>query len=65
MTSRSVLPALEITMHLEPHTLKMLGMMLVLLAGVVAWVVAILLLIEVTKQYLDVLSYIMKLAQLG
>lgn len=37
----------------------------VFLAGVFVWCMSILLLIEVTKQLLDVLTYIMKLAQLG
>ena len=52
-------------MHLKPTTLKTLGMILVFLTAIFVWVIAILLLIEVTKQLLDVLSYIMKLAQLG
>ena len=37
----------------------------IFLAGVFAWVVTILLLIQVTQQLLDVLAYIMKLAQLS
>ena len=40
-------------------------MILVFLAGILVWVIAIILLLEVTRQLLDVLSYIMKLAQLG
>jgi hypothetical protein len=52
-------------MHLEPTTLKTLGMIAVFLAGIFVWICSVLLLIEVTKQLLDVLSYIMKLAQLG
>jgi hypothetical protein len=52
-------------MHLEPTTLKTLGMIGVFLAAIFVWVVAILLLIEVTKQLLDTLTYVMKLAQMG
>ena len=52
-------------MHVDPTTLKTLGMIAVFLAGVFVWCLAILLLIEVTRQLLDVLAYIMKLAQLS
>lgn len=52
-------------MHVDPATIKTLAMILVFLAGVFVWIVSILLLVEVTRQLLDVLSYIMKLAQLS
>jgi hypothetical protein len=52
-------------MHLEPTTLKVLGLILAFIAAVIVWVIALLLLMEVTRQLLDVLAYIMKLAQLG
>ena len=37
----------------------------IFLAGVFAWVITLLILIETTRQLLDVLEYIMKLAQLS
>lgn len=52
-------------MHVDPATLRTLAMVLMFLVGIFVWVVAILLLIDVTRQLLEVLSYIMKLAQLG
>jgi hypothetical protein len=53
------------TMHLEPTTLKTLTMILIFLAAIAVWIAALLLLVEVTHQLLDVLAYIMKLAQMG
>lgn len=52
-------------MHVDPATIRTLSMILVFLAGVLAWVVTLLILIETTRQLLDVLEYIMKLAQLS
>lgn len=52
-------------MHVDPATLRTLAMILIFLAGVLAWVVALLVLMETTRQLLDVLEYIMKLAQLS
>jgi hypothetical protein len=52
-------------MHVDPATLRTLAMVLVFLAGVFVWIMSILLLVQVTQQLLDVLSYVMKLAQLG
>jgi hypothetical protein len=54
-----------VPLHVDPNTLKTLTMILVFLAGVLAWVVALLVLIETTRQLLEVLEYIMRLAQLS
>jgi H+/Cl- antiporter ClcA len=52
-------------MHVDPGTMKVLGMIAVFLAGVFAWVVALLMLLEATRQLLDVLRYVVELAQLS
>jgi hypothetical protein len=59
------LPALEITMHLDKSTLTSLGLFAVLLFGIFVWIVGILLLLEVTRQLLDTLSYVMDIAQMS
>jgi hypothetical protein len=52
-------------MHVDPNTIRTLAMIGVFLAGVLAWVCTLLVLIETTRQLLDVLEYIMRLAQLS
>jgi len=52
-------------MHLDRNTLTNLSVLVAILVGVFVWVTAILLLIEVTRQLLDTLSYIVELAQLS
>lgn len=46
-------------------TRKLIGLVALLLLAVATWIVCILLLIEVTRQLLDVLRYIVDLAQMG
>lgn len=52
-------------MHFDPQTIKTLAMIGVFLAGVLAWVVTLLVLMEATRQLLDVLRYVVELAQLS
>jgi hypothetical protein len=52
-------------MHLDPNTLRNLGLALSLLGALLVWVVALLLLLEVTQKLLDVLHYVVELAQLS
>jgi len=51
--------------HLSAASRKAIGLVALLLLALIAWVVSILLLIEVTRQLLDVLRYIVDLAQMG
>lgn len=51
--------------HLSTATRKLIGLVALLLLAVATWIVCILLLIEVTRQLLDVLRYIVDLAQMG
>ena len=52
-------------MHLDTGTMKHLSIIVMMLAGITVWVVALCLLLAVTRQLLDVLIYIMELAQLS
>ena len=52
-------------MHLDKSTLTSLGLFAVLLFGIFVWIVGILLLLEVTRQLLDTLSYVMDIAQMS
>jgi len=52
-------------MHLDRSTLTNLAVLAAILIGILVWAAAILLLIEVTRQLLDTLHYIVELAQLG
>ena len=52
-------------MNLDRNTLTNLSVLAAILVGVFIWVTAILLLIEVTRQLLDTLAYIVEIAQLS
>lgn len=52
-------------MHLDKSTLTSLGLFAVLLFGIFVWIVGILLLLEVTRQLLDTLSYVIDIAQMS
>lgn len=52
-------------MHLDHTTLRHLALLLSLLAAIAVWLLALLLLLETTRQLLEVLSYIVELAQLS
>lgn len=52
-------------MHLDKPTLQNLAMAALFILALVVWVIGILLLMAVTKQLLDTLSYIVELAQLS
>lgn len=52
-------------MHLDKSTLQNLAMAAVFVLALVVWVIAILLLMAVTRQLLETLSYIVELAQLS
>lgn len=50
---------------LQPHTTRILSMVALVLLAIMTWITCIILLIEVTTQLLDMLQYIVELAQLG
>ena len=52
-------------MHLDHNTLTNLSVLLAILIGIFVWIMAILLLIEVTKQLLDTLAYIVEIARMS
>jgi hypothetical protein len=52
-------------MHLDRNTLTNLAVLAAVLIGTFVWIAAILLLIEVTRQLLDTLHYIVDLAQMS
>lgn len=52
-------------MHLDPNTMRNLGLVISLLGAIVVWCVALLLLMETTRQLLDVLHYVMEIAQMS
>ena len=52
-------------MHFDRNTLTNLSVLLAILIGIFVWVMAILLMIEVTKQLLDTLAYIVEIARMS
>lgn len=52
-------------MHLDRNTITNLSILAAILIGMLVWVVAILLLMEVTQQLLDTLNYVVEIAQMS